>query len=227
MVRVDERDFPVTVVGEVARIPGLDPDFTWMVVPRQALTDPGEVNQLLVAGAGVDPDAVRAAVAATTPVGDLQGSSLEEERARLEASGFNASLTTVFVAGTLACTVGAVLALLLQVILQATRRGRTVSVLRTLGMSGRQARALLLAELLPPVAVAIAIGGAVGALLPLLLAPALGLDAFAAGVRPPVTVGPTTLLISAGLLVTLAAAATVTSDLVNRRLGLGNVLRVG
>ncbi|MFS8523087.1 MAG: FtsX-like permease family protein [Micromonosporaceae bacterium] len=227
VVRVGERDYPVTVVGEVAGIPGLDPGFTWMVVPRQALPDPGEVNELLVAGAGVDPDAVRAAVAATTPAGDLRVSSLEQERATLEASGFNAGLTIVFVAATVACAVGAVLALLIQVILQAARRGRTVSVLRTLGMSGGQARALLLAELLPPVAIAIVVGGTVGAVLPLVLAPALGLDAFAAGVRPPVTVGPTTLLILAGLLVTLAAAAVVTGDLVNRRLGLGNVLRVG
>src|SRR5690606_6777853 len=152
--------------------------------------------------------------------------SLGQERAKLEASGFNAGLTIVFVAGTVACAVGAVLALLLQVILQADRRGRTVSVLRTLGMSGRQARALLLAELVPPVAVAVAIGGTVGALLPLVLAPALGLDAFAAGVPPPVTVGPATLLIAAGLLATLAVAAVVAGDLVNRRLGLGNVLRV-
>jgi putative ABC transport system permease protein len=227
VLRVGDRDHPVTVVGDAAGIPGLDPDFNWMVVPRQALADPGPVSELLVAGAGVDPDAVRAAVAGTTPGGDLRLSSIEGARADLEASGFNGGLTAVFVAGTLACAIGAVLAVLLLVILQAARRGRTVSVLRTLGLSGRQARALLLAELLPPVAVAIAIGGATGAALPLLLAPALGLDAFTAGVPPPVTVGPTTLIVSAGLLVTLAATAVAAGDLVNRRLGHGNVLRVG
>jgi putative ABC transport system permease protein len=226
-LRVGDRDHPVTVVGDVAGIPGLDPDFNWMVVPRQALADPGPVSELLVAGAEVDPDAVRAAVAGTTPGGDLRLSSIEGARADLEASGFNGGLTAVFVAGTLACAIGAVLAVLLLVILQAARRGRTVSVLRTLGLSGRQARALLLAELLPPVAVAIAIGGATGAALPLLLAPALGLEAFTAGVPPPVTVGPTTLLVSAGLLVTLAATAVAAGDSVNRRLGHGNVLRVG
>jgi putative ABC transport system permease protein len=197
------------------------------VVPRQALADPGPASELLIAGADVDPDAVRAAVASTTPSGALRLSSIEQARADLEASGFNAGLTAVFVAGTLAGAIGAVVALLLLVILQAARRGRTVSVLRTLGLSDRQARALLLAELLPPVAVAIGIGGATGAALPLLLAPSLGLDAFTAGVPPPVTVGPTTLLVSAGLLVTLAATAVAAGDLVNRRLGLGNLLRVG
>lgn len=109
----------------------------------------------------------------------------------------------------------------------ARARGQVLSRLRTLGLSRRQWRALLLVELTPLVAVALLTGAVTGALLPLLLTPVLGLTAFTGGT--PVRVAFSPGLVGAVLVVgavALALAVTV-ETLNNRRLRLGEVLRLG
>jgi putative ABC transport system permease protein len=96
-----------------------------------------------------------------------------------------------------------------------------------MGLSVRQGRSLLIYELVPLVAVAVLTGGLVGVLLPGLLGPALGLDAFTAGLPAGTRVDPW-LPVAALLLVVAALAVAVTMEsLVNRRMRLGEVLRLG
>src|SRR5690606_17161651 len=218
------RDYPVEVVGEVAGLPGPDRDRRWMLVPRQALEDAGPVDELLVAGDGLDPDRIREVVGSLAPGAEV--SSVVELRQRLADSGFNDGLRLVFVAGTVGGGAGAVLAVTLALVVQARPRGRMLSLLRTMGLSYRQARALLLAELLPVTAVAVAVGAAAGLAMPLLLAPALGLDQFTGGV--PLTVGadPVVVGVLGGAALVLVLAGVVVESAINRRLGLGDVLRV-
>ncbi|HEY8451558.1 MAG: FtsX-like permease family protein [Micromonosporaceae bacterium] len=224
VVRLGERDYPVRVVGDVAGLPGPDRDRRWMLVPRQALEDARPVHELLVAGDGVDPDRVREVVGSLAL--DAEVSSVVELRRQLADSGFNEGLRLVFVAGTVGGGAGAVLAVTLALVVQARPRGRVLSLLRTMGLSHRQARALLLAELLPVTAVAVAVGAAAGLATPLLLAPALGLERFTGGVPLAVGADPLVVGVLGGAVLALVLLGVVVESGVNRRLGLGDVLRV-
>jgi putative ABC transport system permease protein len=62
--------------------------------------------------------------------------------------------------------------------------------------------------------------------MPLLLAPALGLTEFTGGAPLSLALDPTTALLLAGLLAVLVVGGTVVEAATNRRLGLGQVLRV-
>jgi putative ABC transport system permease protein len=225
-VRIGEREHPVTVVGDTSALPGAHRGESWMLVPRQALADPGPVDELLVAAPSADPDEVHEA-ARQVAGGGLEVSSVAGYRAALEASGFNAGLTLVFVGGSAAAAAAAGLAVVLMLILRAAPRGRELSVLRTVGMSHRQARGLLLVESLPPVLVAVAAGCLAGAAIPSLLGPALALETFTGGVAVAFTVDPTTGGLLAGLVLVLATTGVVAEAAVNRRLQLGRVLRIG
>jgi len=96
-----------------------------------------------------------------------------------------------------------------------------------MGLSYRQARAMLLMELTPLVATALLVGVLVGAVLPVLLAPALGLSAFTDGIPLRLRFDPLTVGVVVGLAGALLAGAVLTEAWANRRLGLGQVLRVG
>lgn len=96
VLRVGDEELPVQVVGDLAGLPSLTRDPGWVLLPRQALAAPGPVDELLVGGAGADPQAVHDAVAAVAAE-DVTTTSLAGHRARLETSGFNDGLTVVFV----------------------------------------------------------------------------------------------------------------------------------
>jgi putative ABC transport system permease protein len=179
-----------------------------------------------VAGAGADPEQVGAAVAGLVGSAEVTVSSVAAARAALERAGFNGGLTLVFVAGAAGGALGGVLAVTLALVVQARARGRMLSLLRTMGLSHRQARVMLMIELLPVTAVAVAVGSAVGVAMPPLLAPALALDAFTGGIAPGAGVDATTVVALAGLVVLLVVAGAAVEAALNRRLGLGGVLRV-
>lgn len=226
LLRRDGGEWPLEVVGDVAGLPGPDRNRSWLLVPRQALPDPGPAGELLVAGAGADPEQVGAAVAGLVGSAEVTVSSVAAARAALERAGFNGGLTLVFVAGAAGGALGGVLAVTLALVVQARARGRMLSLLRTMGLSHRQARVMLMIELLPVTAVAVAVGSAVGVAMPPLLAPALALDAFTGGIAPGAGVDATTVVALAGLVVLLVVAGAAVEAALNRRLGLGGVLRV-
>jgi putative ABC transport system permease protein len=219
--------YPAEVIGGVGELPELAGG-TWVLVPRQALAEPPPVDELLVAGPDADPAAVRAVVGEAAGVDPeaVVVTSLAGERAELESSGFNRTLTLVFAVGTAGAAFGGLLAVGLAVAVQAAARGRALSLLRTMGLSARQARGLLLVELVPVAALAVAVGAAAGTAMPLLLAPALGLTEFTGGAPLSLALDPTTALLLAGLLAVFVVGGTVVEAATNRRLGLGQVLRV-
>lgn len=108
-----------------------------------------------------------------------------------------------------------------------TRRAAAArSRLRTMGLSPRQGRRLLVYELVPLVAGAFVTGGLVGVLLPRLLGPALGLGGFSTGVTGEIRVHPWLPVAAVLLLATALAVGTVVESAANRRLRLGELLRL-
>jgi putative ABC transport system permease protein len=234
--------FEFSVAAVVDSFPGLGVDTDrFVVVPWQALpvslSGPLAPNRFFIAGHGFDVDSVRqVGDAGQQAYAETSSSALSQPteittraslREGLERTGANQVLTFAFVVATAGAAALALLATGFTVLAEARGRGRALSRLRTMGLSGRQSRATLVYELVPLVCVAVLVGAVVGALLPRLLGPALGLDLFTAGAAATIHLDP---LLVAGLLalvvVALAVAATV-ENLVNRRMRLGEVLRLG
>lgn len=227
-VEIERVPYPAEVVGGTDDLPTLHGARFWVLVPRQALPEPPPVEELLISGAEADPAAVRQAVASAS--GDdpeqLAVTTLVDRRAELERSGFNRALTLMFVVGTVGAAAGGLLAVGLALVVQAAARGRALSLLRTMGLSAGQARGILLVELVPVTALAVAVGAVAGTTMPLLLAPSLGLTEFTGGAPLPIAVNPTTVGLLAGLLGVFVIGGALVEAAVNRRLGLGQVLRV-
>ncbi|MFF3852771.1 hypothetical protein [Micromonospora sp. NPDC002575] len=148
-------------------------------------------------------------------------------RQQLGGGGANGLLVFGFAAGAAGGAAFGLLAIAFAVLAGARTRGQVLSRLRTLGLSRRQWRGLLLVELTPLVAAALLTGALTGALLPVLLTPALGLAAFTGGepVRVAFSPGLVGAVLAAGA-VALALAVTV-ETVNNRRMRLGEVLRLG
>ncbi|WP_431905119.1 FtsX-like permease family protein [Micromonospora carbonacea] len=148
-------------------------------------------------------------------------------RQQLGGGGANGLLVFGFAAGAAGGAAFGLLAVAFAVLAGARTRAQVLSRLRTLGLSRRQWRGLLLVELTPLVAAALLTGALTGALLPLLLTPALGLAAFTGGepVRVAFSPGLVGAVLAAGA-VALALAVTV-ETVNNRRMRLGEVLRLG
>jgi putative ABC transport system permease protein len=228
VVEIDRVEYPAEVVGGVADLPALHSGRIWVLVPRQALAEPPPADELLIAGPDADLAAVRAAVARGTG-GDPDAvtvTSLADRRAELNSSGFNQTLSLVFVVGTVGAAVGGLLAVGLALVVQAAARGRALSLLRTMGLSASQARGLLLVELVPVTVLAVAVGAVAGTTMPVLLAPALGLTEFTGGTPLPIALNPATVTVVAALLGVFVIGGALVESAVNRRLGLGQVLRV-
>jgi putative ABC transport system permease protein len=226
--------------------PGLDLGGTrFVVLPRQALDVPADrplvPTRFLLAGRDVDPDALRrvgdagqvawmatvtgtrlAEPATPTTVGSWRG-----HRAGLESSGVNGVLSFAFRAGAVGGVVLALLAVAFAVLAGARARGQVLSRLRTMGLSRRQSRSVLVFELGPLVLGTVLLGAVLGAALPAVLGPALGLSAFTAGVAARVVVDPVVVLAVVAVAVAGLATAVGMEILVNRRLRLGTVLRLG
>jgi len=226
-VQIGDDQYPVTVVGDVAGIPGPDAPHRWALVPRQALPDPGPVDELIIAGTNLDPDAILEALAGHTGPGQPAVTSLTQVRRALEDTGYHSGLTLLFTAGAGAAGAAGVLAMAVAVVVPARSRGRELSLLRTMGLSHRQAPWLLLTELLPASLLAVATGIAVGTSLPLLLGPALGLNEFTGGTPFRVVADPGLAGTAALLALAVAAAGVAAQAVTNRRHHLGGVLRVG
>ncbi|HEU4424072.1 MAG TPA: ABC transporter permease [Pilimelia sp.] len=234
------------VAAVAATFPTVDPGaLRFVVLPAQALIQPAAKpvvpTGFLVAGDRADVAALVAAgdrgqrdwFTATTGRASPEGSATTvttwaEHRHSLERSGGAEVLSFTFASGAAGGTVLALLAVGFAVLAGARSRGRVLSRLRTMGMSGGQGRSLLLFELAPLVAAGVATGAAVGLVLPPLLAPALDLravtDGYAAGGvhLEPAVVGALVGLLVLGLITALGVEWTL-----NRRLRLGEVLRLG
>ncbi|MEV6812674.1 ABC transporter permease [Micromonospora sp. NPDC051296] len=246
VVDVQGRLYEFHVAGVADTFPGVGLGVDrFVVLPWQALPEyeftPIIPNRYLIAGDDIDEakllevadDAQRrrqSAVLGREVTQTQLPAALETRRAYregLERTGANEVLTLAFTAGAAGGTALAVLAVGFAVVADAAGRGRMLSRLRTMGLSAAHGRRLLVYELVPLVVIAALTGGAVGMALPRLLGSTLGLSAFAPGVPirdhlDPLVVGGVLALVVLGLLAGLAA-----ENLVNRRMRLGEVLRLG
>ncbi|TDC38551.1 FtsX-like permease family protein [Micromonospora sp. KC213] len=245
-VDVQGNRLPFRVAGMVRHFP-LVPAGTdrFLVLPWPALPADGPhplapTGFLLASGGPVDPAAVarvaeegqdryqRSGVvsAGRRPVPPTV-TTWTAERNRLGGSGVNGLLVFGFATGGVGGAVLGLLALAFAVLAGARGRAQVLSRLRTMGLSRRQWRGLLLVELLPLVLVSVLTGAAVGVLLPELLNPVLGLSAFTGGVPVTVHVAPGLLAGVLGLAVLALAFALAVEAVNNRRMRLGEVLRLG
>ncbi|MET8117948.1 FtsX-like permease family protein [Micromonospora sp. NPDC005189] len=215
----------------------------FVILPWQALparnTTPVPTS-LLVAGDSLDAGALRQAgdqgqdryqrggtvTGRERPLGVIVDTRADVRR-DLGNGGANGVLAFGFVAGAVGGTVLGLLAIAFTVLAGARARGQVLSRLRTLGLSRRQWRGLLLVELTPLVAVSVLTGALVGAVLPLLLNPVLGLSAFTSGVPVRVAFEPSLVAAVLALGAVALGFAVAVEALNNRRLRLGEVLRLG
>lgn len=247
LTEVQGRRYAFTVDTVTPTFPGLTVDARrFVVLPWQALPvpdfQPVRPNQFLVAGEGLSTAALvevagagqRAYLARVLgrPIEEVRGlpvtvTTWQEHRRTLERSGVNRLLTFTYRTGVAGAVVLALLTVGFAVLAEAPQRGRVLSRLRTMGLSRWQGRALLGYELVPLVGVAVLAGGLVGVAAPGLLKPALGLSGFTGGLPAPVHLDPF-LVAGVPLLVVVAlVAALCVEGLVNRRMRLGEVLRLG
>ncbi|TDC54802.1 hypothetical protein E1258_23400 [Micromonospora sp. KC207] len=245
LVSVQGRAHPFRVADTADDFPLVPADVDrFVVLPWQALPEAGPTGPVptafLVSGDGFDVEALRQAgdegqrryqtggsfVAAERPRG-AEVTTWQGAREQLGGGGANGLLVFGFAAGAAGGAAFGLLAIAFAVLAGARARGQVLSRLRTLGLSRRQWRGLLLVELTPLVAAALLTGALTGALLPLLLTPVLGLAAFTGGepVRVAFSPGLVGAVLAAGA---LALALAVTVETVNnRRMRLGEVLRLG
>ena len=203
-----------------------DPREPVVVVPFDALPEADRrlepANQLLLRGT-FGPEQV--ASLQTVVGGDmtLRADVLDS----LRDSGFSRLLTRAFMATTVGAMVYALLAIVIWLVVTAAARGAFLSVLRTLGLTTRQAGRLVSVELAPTVLVAVLTGGLCGWALTWLAAPALDLRQLTAGIATPLGTQPwvaMALTLSAALITLLAVVAVVGYQ---RRRSPTDVLRLG
>ncbi|HEY0697092.1 MAG TPA: FtsX-like permease family protein, partial [Micromonospora sp.] len=239
------RRYGFTVAAVAATFPtigrGVD---RFVVLPWQALRpvagDQVAPTGFLLAGAAVDLAEVRRTgdegqarwytsglVTGAAPALPAVATSRSQVRATLGQNGANGVLLFGFGVGTVGGALLGLLAVAFGVLAGARARAEVLSRLRTMGLSRRQSRGLLLFERAPLVTVAVAVGAVVGALLPVVLTSALELSAFTGGL--PVRVGFEPGLVGAVLALGLLALVTAVGveTMVNRRQRLGEVLRLG
>ncbi|MDW5327840.1 FtsX-like permease family protein [Plantactinospora sp. KLBMP9567] len=248
VTEVQGRRYEFRVDRVASGFPGLAADVRrFVVLPWQALPvpqfQPIRPNQFLVAGDGFAAAELIATVdtAQREYLAEVLGQPVEQVRPQtavtvttwaqhreaLERSGVNRLLSFTFGTGVAGATALALLAVGFAVLAQAPGRGRMLSRLRTMGLSGGQGRGLLVYELVPLLGVAVLAGGLVGVALPWLLGPALGLSGFTGGLPARIHLDPL-LVVGVLLLVVVALVAALgVENLINRRMRLGEVLRLG
>jgi putative ABC transport system permease protein len=237
------RPYDITVASVADAFPGMSAGTTrFVVLPWQAMPADAVVvaNRLLVSGARADAAALRAAGdegqrayvrawSGREPNGLDNPTALvrwEQARRALDRTGANSLLSFTFSIGLLGGAALALLAVGLAVLIGARPRGQVLSRLRTMGLDAGAGRRLLLVELVPMVGLAVLLGAVLGTALPGLLRPALELTEFTAGVVPVTRVHPL-LLVALPVLVALALAVAVgVESVVNRRMRLGEALRI-
>ncbi|WBB70226.1 FtsX-like permease family protein [Micromonospora sp. WMMD812] len=215
----------------------------FVILPWQALPERPNVpvpSGFLVAGDDLDAEALRrvgdegqsryqssgVVTGGERPRG-VEVLTWAETRRQVGGGGANGLLVFGFLAGAAGGTALGLLAIAFTVLAGARARGQVLSRLRTLGLSSRQWRGLLLVELAPLVGVSVLTGALVGAVLPLLLTPVLGLTAFTSGAPVRVAFEPGLVAAVLALGVVALGMAVAVEALNNRRLRLGEVLRLG
>ena len=216
----------VTVDGTVDAFPTLEDAPALVVVPYQSFVTRFQApltNTLFLAGAGVDPAGIKAILGSDAFVTTREARFTEIRDAPL-AKG----VRTVFAVGVAVLGAYCGLAILLALVVGADTRARAVTYLRTLGLSRRQARGLVLLEVGPLVAAAMLGGLLLGMVLPHVVGPAVDFRPYTGGEKvSSYPLDPVALGVIFGGLAVLVVVAILVDAALSRRRGLGSALRVG
>ncbi|MDP4509774.1 FtsX-like permease family protein [Nonomuraea turcica] len=210
----------VTPQGVIDSVPGFWSSGKFIVMSTSALPRL-EVNTLLIKGEVPPAELARMVPASTV---DSQERALAAIRDDPLTGAVRSTLTVV----TVALGLYALVAVVLSLVVGAADRARSVSFLRTLGLSDRQARRLTVLEVLPMVLLTALVGLGLGLGLPAALGPGVDLSAYA-GDLPVGDYSPNLLTpgaLAAGLIVAAALGAYAYTA-IGRRRSLGTALRVG
>jgi len=160
------------------------------------------------------------------PATDIQTRAqwLSARRALALVRGVDRAITLA----TLATALLAIIALIVTALSGARERGRSLALVRTLGLPARLGWWLALAEL-APVLIAALVGGVIaGVGIVVLLEPAMGLGELAGGLgNPAPTISPLAIIALVGSAIALLSIAVLIEIVVRRRDRLSEVLRVG
>ncbi|WP_214108907.1 FtsX-like permease family protein [Acrocarpospora catenulata] len=164
-------------VGDVTELPGLAYPGNLIVMPYEGPKLAGlrtYTNMLLISG-NVGREALEAAVG----LEDAVVETFDESLGRISSAPLTGTITTGFTVVTVAMGGYALIAVVLALVIGAADRSKTLSFLRTLGLSQRQARLLTVLEVAPLIVLTSLAGLAIGLGLPAALGPGLDLSAYA------------------------------------------------
>lgn len=155
-------------------------------------------------------------------------SDAESLLAATRASPTVASLDSALLLAALASLLLTMLSVVLASVAAATTRNRLVGVLRILGMSPRQLRAVQAWELGPVALTAVVVGTALGLVLPLIVTNALDLRPFVGGeLQPTSVVDPLWVAAAVGAFVIVVFLAGVIAAALGRRFAPAGALKMG
>jgi putative ABC transport system permease protein len=154
--------------------------------------------------------------------------SRADEYAKVHDAPLISGTARGFQIGVLLAAAYSTLAIVIALALTARTRARDLAFLRTLGLSEPQAIGLVAVELGPPIAVALAVGVAMGVGIARLIEPGIDLTAFTGPDVPvPLLVDWSTVLVLAIGLIVIVSAAVWLVGAAARRANLGAALRLG
>jgi putative ABC transport system permease protein len=222
-LRYAGQNVPVRVVGTENHGPRGYVSGPYIFIDRVALAErankPLAATTLLVMGSGAAHAVANLDLTTLTRAGWL---------AERQSSALVSGVTTIMGWSSAAVALLALVTMIATVLATARGRGRTLSLLRTLGMPSRAGWWLALAELGPIVGSALLGGILAGVGIVLAIAPALGLSVLAGGVGDPaLLISPVLVIGVAGGALALLAIAVVVEMFAHRRDRLSEVLRVG
>ncbi|MGH3153674.1 MAG: FtsX-like permease family protein, partial [Streptosporangiaceae bacterium] len=216
----------VRVAAVMTGTPALPGQDQFLVLPSWAVRSAPPPSLLLVTGAHLSQRALIAAVHARLP--DALIAFRSTALAALADSPLQRGADAVFASGVLAAAGFCVVIVLLSLAVQAQDRDLTLARLAVMGLTGRQARLMVLLEALPAVLAAIAAGAACGWALAPLTGSALDLSAFTGSTASvPVRADPAALTVPAAVLVALILTVLSVQIVVARRRAVTRLLRTG
>lgn len=214
------------VAGSAESIPGLTTGSQWMLADRGVLEAAGVPLipprlTLIDLGSGGSASAVAAEVGERTVA--TPSSAVAELRGPVNDGTARAIVGAVALTGLLCAA-----AVVLTMVVGAPSRGRLLSQLRTLGLSGRQGEGLVVWEAAPVAAVSLVTGLLLGVVLPWAVLSGVDLRSLTGGGEQPAVHLPFGLLgvVTLGF-VLVVGAAVVVAVLTGRRLTPAGILRMG
>ncbi|KQP56119.1 FtsX-like permease family protein [Agreia sp. Leaf283] len=232
-------DVPVKPAGVVSdtAIPGM-PD-TWLIIDDDAAAELGVDEQgpssvLIDLAQDYGPasiDAIRSAVLSAQPDRFVESAGIYDVRSELLQR--RTAPTTAAIEASLVLTAGAtlvftVLIIALAAMASAASRNRVVAVMRIIGMTPRQVRALVAWEFGPVALAALLLGSALGVALPYLVTAVLDLRGFIGGTTLPTpTLDPLWIAGAVGIYTVTIVVAVLVAAALGRRFAPASTLKMG